>query len=81
MAIPAGADWAVPYDDVSCGDAAGTRRRRPQLNCATARFEEAVPIRPLSAITLSCPVALTGVGITSHRSGITAFSARRAALY
>jgi hypothetical protein len=46
MAVPAGTDEAVPYVEVSCVDAAGGRRRRPLLDCATARFEDVVPVRP-----------------------------------
>ncbi|WP_438828221.1 TnsA-like heteromeric transposase endonuclease subunit [Streptomyces mirabilis] len=36
----------MPYVEVSCVDAAGQRRRRPLLDCATARFEDAVPVQP-----------------------------------
>ena len=46
MAVPAGTDEAVAYVEVSCVDAAGGRRRRPLLDCATARFEDVVPVRP-----------------------------------
>ena len=46
MAELAGTDKAVPYVAVSCVDAAGKRRRRPLLDCATARFEDVVPVRP-----------------------------------
>ncbi|CBG70338.1 MULTISPECIES: TnsA-like heteromeric transposase endonuclease subunit [Streptomyces] len=46
MAVRAGADEAVPYVEVSCVDAAGRRRRRPLLDCATVRFEDVVPVRP-----------------------------------
>jgi hypothetical protein len=46
MAVPAGTDEAVPYVEVSCVDAAGRRRRSPLLDCATARFEDVVPVRP-----------------------------------
>ncbi|MFE0680598.1 TnsA-like heteromeric transposase endonuclease subunit [Streptomyces sp. NPDC058961] len=46
MAVPAGTDEAVPYVEVSCVDGAGRRRRRPLLDCATASFEDVVPVRP-----------------------------------
>ncbi|MEW1757447.1 TnsA-like heteromeric transposase endonuclease subunit [Streptomyces cyaneofuscatus] len=46
MAVPVGTDEAVPYLELSCVDVAGRRRRRPLLDCATARFEDVVPVRP-----------------------------------
>ncbi len=46
MAVPARTNEAVPYVKVSCVDATGTRRRRPLLDCATAKFEDVVPVRP-----------------------------------
>jgi hypothetical protein len=45
MAVPTGTDEAVPYVE-PCVDAARRRRRRPLLDCATARFEDVVPVRP-----------------------------------
>lgn len=44
--LPGGTDEVVPYVEVSCVDAAGRRRRRLLLDCATARFEDVVPVRP-----------------------------------
>ncbi|MFE5957950.1 MULTISPECIES: TnsA-like heteromeric transposase endonuclease subunit [Streptomyces] len=46
MTVPVGTAEAVPYVELSCVDAAGRRRRRPLLDCATARFEDVVPVRP-----------------------------------
>lgn len=47
MSVSAGVDSVAPYVEVSCKDGArGSRRRRPLLDCATARFEDAVPVRP-----------------------------------
>jgi hypothetical protein len=39
---------AAPYIEVSCrvDGQRGSKRRRPLLDCATARFEDAVPVRP-----------------------------------
>ncbi|WP_406484876.1 TnsA-like heteromeric transposase endonuclease subunit [Streptomyces sp. NBC_01563] len=47
MSVEAGADSVVPYVELSCAEGVrGRRRRRPLLDCATARFEDAVPVRP-----------------------------------
>lgn len=46
MAVPAGVDLAGPYVELSYVDAVRQRQRRPLLDCVTARFEEAVPVRP-----------------------------------
>lgn len=38
----------APYVEVSCrvDDKRGSKRRRPLLDCANARFKNAVPVRP-----------------------------------
>ncbi|MER6031596.1 TnsA-like heteromeric transposase endonuclease subunit [Streptomyces sp. NPDC001817] len=46
MAVPAEADGAVPYVEVSCMEGRRERRRRPLLDCVSVRFEDAVPVRP-----------------------------------
>ncbi|MFH8617273.1 TnsA-like heteromeric transposase endonuclease subunit [Streptomyces sp. NPDC017979] len=39
-------DLAGPYVELSYVDAVRKRRRRPLLDCVTARFEDAAPVRP-----------------------------------
>ncbi|KPC85466.1 hypothetical protein ADL35_14795 [Streptomyces sp. NRRL WC-3753] len=47
MSVEAEADSVVPYVELSYAEGVrGRRRRRPLLDCATARFEDAVPVRP-----------------------------------
>jgi hypothetical protein len=46
MAVPAGVDLAETYVELSYVDAVRKRLRRPLLDCVTARFEEAAPVRP-----------------------------------
>ncbi|MFB7634961.1 TnsA-like heteromeric transposase endonuclease subunit [Streptomyces sp. NPDC056149] len=46
MAVPAGVDLAGPYVELSFVDAGRRRRRRPLLDCVTARFEDVAPVRP-----------------------------------
>ncbi|RSS89172.1 TnsA-like heteromeric transposase endonuclease subunit [Streptomyces sp. WAC05292] len=46
MAVPAGVDLAGPYVELSYVDAVHQRQRRPLLDCVTARFEDAAPVRP-----------------------------------
>ncbi|EST29232.1 hypothetical protein M878_20895 [Streptomyces roseochromogenus subsp. oscitans DS 12.976] len=46
MAVPAGAEGAVPYVEVSCVDDRREHRRHPLLDCVSVRFEDAVPVRP-----------------------------------
>lgn len=48
MSESTGVESAVPYVEVSCrvDDKRGSKRRRPLLDCATDRFEDAVPVRP-----------------------------------
>ncbi|WP_442819833.1 TnsA-like heteromeric transposase endonuclease subunit [Streptomyces sp. NBC_00841] len=46
MAVPAGVDLAEAYVELSYVDAGRERRRRPLLDCVTARFEDVAPVRP-----------------------------------
>ncbi|MEV5451758.1 TnsA-like heteromeric transposase endonuclease subunit [Streptomyces sp. NPDC052535] len=48
MPASTGVESAAPYIEVSCrvDDKRGSKRRRPLLDCATARFEDAMPVRP-----------------------------------
>jgi hypothetical protein len=46
VAVPAGVDLAGPYVELSYVDAVRQRQRRPLLDCVTARFEDAAPVRP-----------------------------------
>ncbi|GAA2608063.1 hypothetical protein GCM10009863_21850 [Streptomyces axinellae] len=48
MSVSTGAESTAPYVEVSCrvDDKRGSKRRRPLLDCATVRFEDAVPVRP-----------------------------------
>ncbi|MER5532024.1 TnsA-like heteromeric transposase endonuclease subunit [Streptomyces sp. NPDC002677] len=46
MVVPVGADLAEPYVELSYVDAVRERRRRPLLDCVTARFEDAPAVRP-----------------------------------
>ncbi|MGW2639729.1 TnsA-like heteromeric transposase endonuclease subunit [Streptomyces sp. NPDC001348] len=46
MAVPAEVDLAGPYVELSYVDAVRERRRRPLLDCVTARFEDTPPVRP-----------------------------------
>ncbi len=46
MAVPAGVDAAGLYVELSYVDAVRPRRRRPPLDCVTARFEDVAPVRP-----------------------------------
>ncbi|MBC9729825.1 TnsA-like heteromeric transposase endonuclease subunit [Streptomyces sp. TRM68367] len=46
MAVPAGVDLAETYVELSYVDAVRERRRRPLLDCVTARFEDVAPVRP-----------------------------------
>ncbi|MGF1431901.1 TnsA-like heteromeric transposase endonuclease subunit [Kitasatospora sp. LaBMicrA B282] len=45
MAVPAGLDAAGPYFEMAYVDAVRGRQRRPLLDCVTARFEAAAPVR------------------------------------
>ena len=45
MAVPAGVDLAWPYVELSYVDTVHGRRRRPLLECVTARFEHVAPVR------------------------------------
>ncbi|MCE4941897.1 TnsA-like heteromeric transposase endonuclease subunit [Streptomyces albulus] len=45
MAVPVGVDLAEPYVELSYVDAVRGRRRRPLLDCVTARFEDVAPVR------------------------------------
>ncbi|WP_432253419.1 hypothetical protein [Streptomyces sp. HNM1019] len=49
MAVPVGVDLAELYVELSYLDAVGECRRRPLLDCVTARFED-VAARPAPAI-------------------------------
>ncbi|MFF3981100.1 TnsA-like heteromeric transposase endonuclease subunit [Streptomyces sp. NPDC001828] len=44
MAVPAGADFAGLYVELSYVDAVGERQIRPPVDCATARFEDVGPV-------------------------------------
>lgn len=46
MAVPVGVDLAEPYVELSYVDAVRERRRRPLLDCVTARFEDVAVVRP-----------------------------------
>ncbi|WP_030960496.1 TnsA-like heteromeric transposase endonuclease subunit [Streptomyces sp. NRRL S-378] len=46
MAVPVGVNSADPYVELSYMDAVRERRRRPLLDCATARFEDVAAARP-----------------------------------
>ena len=48
MSVSTEVESTAPYVEVSCraDDKRGSKRRRPLLDCATARFEDAVPVRP-----------------------------------
>ncbi|MFD7163652.1 TnsA-like heteromeric transposase endonuclease subunit [Streptomyces violascens] len=46
MAVPAGVDPSETYVELSYVDAVLERRRRPLLDCVTARFEDVAPVRP-----------------------------------
>ncbi|WP_329024370.1 TnsA-like heteromeric transposase endonuclease subunit [Streptomyces sp. NBC_00690] len=46
MAVLAGVDLAGAYVELSYVDAVRVRRRRPLLDCVTARFEDVAPVRP-----------------------------------
>ncbi|MGW0547519.1 TnsA-like heteromeric transposase endonuclease subunit [Streptomyces altiplanensis] len=48
MAVPVGVDLAEPYVELSYVDAVRERRRRPLLDCVTARFEDVAAVRPFS---------------------------------
>ncbi|WP_434597888.1 TnsA-like heteromeric transposase endonuclease subunit [Streptomyces sp. A5-4] len=46
MAVPVGVDLAGTYVEPSYVDAVRMRRRRPLLDCVTARLEDTPPVRP-----------------------------------
>ncbi|MDX2679918.1 TnsA-like heteromeric transposase endonuclease subunit [Streptomyces soliscabiei] len=46
MAVPVGVELAEPYVELSYVDAVHACRRRPLLDCATARFEDVAAVRP-----------------------------------
>lgn len=46
MAVPVGVDLAEPYVELSYVDAVRESRRRPLLDCVTARFEDVAAVRP-----------------------------------
>ncbi|WP_327418083.1 TnsA-like heteromeric transposase endonuclease subunit [Streptomyces sp. NBC_01233] len=46
VAVLAGVDLAETYVELSYVDAVRQRRRRPLLDCVTARFEDTPPVRP-----------------------------------
>jgi hypothetical protein len=46
VAVPVGVELAEPYVELSYVDAVRERRRRPLLECATARFEDVPAVRP-----------------------------------
>ncbi|MFR9797590.1 TnsA-like heteromeric transposase endonuclease subunit [Streptomyces sp. MS06] len=46
MAAPAGVGLSGSYVELSYVDAVRQRRRRPLLDCVTARFEDVSPVRP-----------------------------------
>ncbi|MFF4733960.1 TnsA-like heteromeric transposase endonuclease subunit [Streptomyces mirabilis] len=46
MAVSAGVGLTGPYVELSYVDAVRERRRRPLLDCVTARFEDVAPVRP-----------------------------------
>ncbi|MDX3240596.1 TnsA-like heteromeric transposase endonuclease subunit [Streptomyces sp. ME18-1-4] len=46
MAVPVGVDLTEPYVELSYVDAGRECRRRPLLDCVTARFEDVAAVRP-----------------------------------
>ncbi|MFI6944671.1 TnsA-like heteromeric transposase endonuclease subunit [Streptomyces sp. NPDC050422] len=46
MVVPVGVNLAEPYVELSYVDAVCERRRRPLLDCVTARFEDVAAVRP-----------------------------------